>query len=98
MTLTIQEVKDRLSTLLDWEMNDEGQIQKNFSFESFQDGLHFLNQAAQEAERRGYTPCLSILGETVRIQLNTQGEEGFTENHFGLAHALERLYPDSSDF
>ncbi|MDG5470497.1 4a-hydroxytetrahydrobiopterin dehydratase [Jeotgalibacillus sp. ET6] len=98
MTLTPTQIQERLSTLLNWEMNDEGEIQKTFSFQSFQDGLHFLNEAAGEVDRRGYSPALSISGEKVRVQINSQGEEGWTENHFGLAHAIERLYPDISDF
>ena len=92
MKLSQEQIEERLSTITDWEMNEQGEIEKTFHFNSYIDGIHFSTEIGHFAERHNHHPELCVLYKKVVIKMKSHDEDGLTERDFSLAHAIERQY------
>ncbi|WP_167578530.1 4a-hydroxytetrahydrobiopterin dehydratase [Jeotgalibacillus proteolyticus] len=92
MTLSVKQISDRLSTLENWEINEDGAIQKRYPFDQYLSGVEFSSAIANEAQRRTHYPVILINADSVMIKIKADDTKGLTEADFALAHAAERIY------
>ncbi len=90
--LSEQEILERLQSLEGWQVsNDREQIEKEFRFESFMDGIEFVQNVAQAAEELDHHPDIDIRYTFVRIAVCSHDAAAITEKDFTLAERLEQL-------
>lgn len=92
MKLSTEQIEERLSTLVNWEINKNGEIEKQFIFDSYLSGIDFSCKVGAEAENKSHHPEIIIQFKKVIIRTKTHDSDGLTEKDFSLAHAVERLY------
>ncbi|WP_165967130.1 4a-hydroxytetrahydrobiopterin dehydratase [Jeotgalibacillus sp. S-D1] len=92
MKLSNEQIEERLSTLINWEINEKGEIEKEFIFDSYLSGIDFSGKVGNEAENKAHHPEITIQFKKVIIRSKTHDSDGLTEKDFSLAHAVERLY------
>jgi len=68
-----------------WELGQDGQLEREFLFPSFESGLGFINQVAGVAQREDHHPQLVIDRRSVKVQLFTHSVNGLSQNDFILA-------------
>jgi 4a-hydroxytetrahydrobiopterin dehydratase len=87
--LTSTEIKERLKRLKGWKR--EGNfVSKVFEFETFMDGIRFVNKVAKAAEKEEHHPDIAIRYTTVKLSVQTHSEGGVTEWDLDLAAAIEK--------
>jgi 4a-hydroxytetrahydrobiopterin dehydratase len=89
-TLSDQEVQQRLSTLKDWEI-DEDYIKRIFKTPSFPASMILANTVAQLAETAQHHPDIKISYRKVSVKLITHSSGGLTEKDFALAQQLNAV-------
>lgn len=85
--LSEAEVKAELEKVPDW-AEVGGEIQRTFEFKDFREAIAFVNQVAEEAERRQHHPDIMIRYNKVTLALTTHDSGGITEKDFQMASAL----------
>lgn len=88
--LAREEVRERLKRLDGWSHRGSF-IVKTYRFETFMDGVRFLNQVARVAEAHQHHPDVNVRYTTVRLSLQTHSEGGVTSWDIGLARAIQGL-------
>lgn len=88
--LTDTEVRARLQGLTDWSLRS-GNIERQYTFDSFVAAIAFVNRVADAAERAGHHPDITINYNRVTMALSTHSEGGITAKDFDLAHEINRL-------
>lgn len=68
-----------------WQIIDEHHLEKEYSFNNFQDALAFTNFIGGIAEKEGHHPDLFLSYGKVKIQIWTHKIDGLTESDFILA-------------
>ena len=90
--LSDENVEKSLKGLDDWNYNDVyRQIQKEFSFNSFESGTTFVQHVASIASELGHYPEILIKGSIVTITTSTADANGVTEKDIALAESIEIL-------
>ena len=96
--LSDQNVEKSLNGLDDWNYNDMGtstlsgrQIQKQFSFNSFESAATFVQHVASIASELSHYPEIHIKGSGVTITSTTPDVDGVTDNDIALAESIEIL-------
>lgn len=93
--LTESEIKERLSAVNDWSLND-GKIAKTFAFENYYQTLAFVNAAAYIFHIEDHHPELTVTYNRCGVKLDTHsvngGGGGLTDNDFICAAKLDALY------
>ena len=91
-------VEKSLNGLDGWNYNDMGsstlsgrQIQKDFSFNSFESATTFVQHVASIASELGHYPDILVKGSNVTITSTTSDENGITDNDIALAESIEIL-------
>jgi 4a-hydroxytetrahydrobiopterin dehydratase len=83
--LSAQEIAEALEGLPAWSQ-DGNMLAASFRRRDWRDALAFVNQIADEAERRNHHPDVCITGyRTVTIRLTTHSEGGITDRDTALA-------------
>ena len=84
------EVTARLARLKGWKR--EGQfITKSFTFETFMDGIRFLNRVAKVAEKQEHHPDIRVRYTEVTLSIQTHSKGGLTARDFELAEAIDGM-------
>ncbi|HME19115.1 MAG TPA: 4a-hydroxytetrahydrobiopterin dehydratase [Nitrososphaerales archaeon] len=84
------EVVKRLAALRGWKR--EGKfIAKSFEFETFMDGIRFLNRVARVAEELDHHPDIQVRYTQVRFSIQTHSEGGLTARDFELAKGIDGI-------
>jgi 4a-hydroxytetrahydrobiopterin dehydratase len=88
--LTDQEIERQLAGS-DWRR--EGQvIVREWSLESFERAMVFVNLVADAAEAANHHPDILVHGwNKVRLEISTHSEGGLTEADFALAARIDQL-------
>jgi 4a-hydroxytetrahydrobiopterin dehydratase len=86
--LSASEVAKRLKLLKGWK-RDGDFITKTFRFKTFMDGIRFVNDVAEVAEKQEHHPDIHIIWTTIKLQIQTHDEGGITNWDFDLAEAIE---------
>lgn len=87
--LSAEEVDAKLAPLEGWKR--EGNfITKTLKFKTFMDGIDFVNDIAEIAERLEHHPDVHIRWTTIRLEVQTHDEGGITSYDIKLASEIER--------
>jgi len=89
--LGVEEIKNYLSDLNNWEVLENNKIIKEFKFKDFKEAMEFVNKVADLAENEGHHPNIGINYNKVEIVLWTHSIGGLSENDFILAIKLDNL-------
>jgi len=86
--LTPTQLDKKLRGLSGWKRKGDF-ITKTFTFKSFMDGISFVNEVANIAEKLEHHPDIHIVWTTVTLEIQTHDEGGITEYDTDLAEAIE---------
>ena len=87
-----EEIKEYLSQINDWSVVDNKQIEKEFIFKNFVEGLAFTNKVGAIAEAEGHHPDIFIHDyKKDKITLSTHAIGGLSANDFILAAKIDQL-------
>ena len=84
------EIETGLKRLVGWAF-DNGQIKKEFTFDTYKSGLVFAVAVGHLADRMDHHPDLFIGYQKVKIALNTHDVGGISAFDFALAGQIESL-------
>lgn len=88
--LTDAEIKSKLDGVPGWSFED-GQITRDFNFDTFLGGIEFVVKVAQAAESADHHPDIDIRYSTIKVSVSSHDVGGITDRDFKLAAALNRL-------
>jgi 4a-hydroxytetrahydrobiopterin dehydratase len=86
--LSAAEVDRRVRALDGWKRKGDF-ITKEFKFEEFMDGIRFVDDIAETAEKLGHHPDIHIRWTTVRLEIQTHDEGGITALDLKLAAKID---------
>tara|TARA_B100001250_G_scaffold37736_1_gene30141 strand:- start:213 stop:506 length:294 start_codon:yes stop_codon:yes gene_type:complete len=90
--LSDENVEKSLNGLDDWNYNDVyRQIQKVFSFNSFESAATFVQHVANIASELSHYPEILMKGSNVTVTSTTSDDNGVTDNDIALAESIEIL-------
>ena len=90
--LSDENVENSLNGLDDWNYNDVyRQIQKEFSFNSFESAATFVQHVASIASELSHYPEILVKGSNVTITSTTSEVNGITDKDIALAESIEIL-------
>lgn len=78
--------------LADWEVPENRELSKRFTFPDFRTALDFVNRVGEVAEQEGHHPDLYLSWGKVEVKTSTHDAGGLTENDFILAAKVDRAY------
>lgn len=90
--LSKSELDDALKTLQDWNVS-ENAISRVFTFDSYMDGIEFVNKLAQEAEAHNHHPDLTVGWCTVTVAFTSHDKGGVTDQCAAMAKIADSLSP-----
>jgi 4a-hydroxytetrahydrobiopterin dehydratase len=103
----MQDVKEIMADILDegmieqwlekvpeWEVEDS-YISRTFEFETFMDGIDFVNRVAEIAEEEDHHPDMDVRYGWVDVSLTSEEEGGLTEKDFQVAQRIDALVATS---
>lgn len=85
-----QEVESRLASLSGW-AQENGQITKTYTFDTYKAGLVFAVAIGHLADRMDHHPDLFIGYQKLKVGLNTHDLDGISTYDFALAEQIESL-------
>jgi 4a-hydroxytetrahydrobiopterin dehydratase len=91
--LTEEKYKPLLAQLKAWSVIDGHHLEKTFEFKDFVEGLAFVNQVGEVAEKNGHHPDIYLAWGKVRITVWTHKINGLTDSDFILAAKCDALRP-----
>ena len=77
----------------DWKTVEEHHIEKVFKFDTYREGIDFVNAVAEIAEEQQHHPDILLTYGKVRITIWTHAINGLTESDFIFAARTDRLLP-----
>ena len=87
------EIETYLAQLGDaWVVNEEGHLEKTFTFSNFMQALDFANALGAEAEAAGHHPDLYVAWGRCGVEIWTHKIGGLAEADFILAAKASRIY------
>ena len=89
--LTDADVTAGLAKLPGWTRKGDT-IVKSFMFETFADGIRFVDRVAAEADRMDHHPDIDIRWTTVTMMLSTHSQGGLTRKDLELAAVVDRAH------
>ncbi|SDW09722.1 4a-hydroxytetrahydrobiopterin dehydratase [Marininema mesophilum] len=88
MKLTTEEITLRLQNLPGWH-EKEGKLTKQFRFQTYMEGVDFVNRVADLSEEVQHHPDVLLTYRQVELQLTTHDQGGITEKDFAWIQHLE---------
>lgn len=88
--LTLAEIQEEMKKIDNWAL-ESSMISKEFQFGNFKEGIEFVRNVAEIAERHAHHPLILIDYTNVRLTLTTHSERGLTEKDFSLAREIDLL-------
>ena len=88
--LTDIEVADRLKVMKGWK-KDGKFIAKSFEFETFMQGIAFIEEVAVVAEKEEHHPDIHVRYTKVTLSIQTHSLGGISGRDFALAKAIEDM-------
>lgn len=86
----IQELLTQLEN--GWSVNEQGHLEKLYTFQNFADALAFLNRVGNIAEIEGHHPDLYLAWGKCKMEIWTHKIQGLTESDFYLAAKADRAF------
>ncbi len=91
--LTEEEVKSKLTKLLNWEIQDN-KLHKLFKFKTFNLAFCFMTGTAMMCEKMNHHPEWRNVYGNVDVELITHRVAGLTELDFQLAEKMDKISGD----
>lgn len=88
--LTDAEVTAGLESLKGWARSGDA-IVKHYTFETFQEGIRFVDRVAVAADKADHHPDIDIRYTKVTMALSTHSAGGLTRKDLALAAEIEKL-------
>ena len=88
--LTDHQIAEKLKSLPGW-THDGGEIARVFAFDSFMEGIEFVDQVAEAAEEADHHPDIDIRYSKVKVSLSSHDVGGITDRDFRLASHISEL-------
>ena len=76
---------------VDWKVNNDKELTKDFNFQSYSESMRFANRVADLSEEQGHHPYIHVNFKLVKIILFTHKIAGLHENDFLMANKIEEL-------
>lgn len=89
--LPIETIRDRMTSLADWQLVDDKKIVKEIKFVDFPAAKYFLDLLAIIAQEQGHHPTFTLIYNKLKITLTTHSSGGLTENDFIMAKIIDEL-------
>ena len=89
--LNKKQIQDELSKLKGWVLR-KNSIEKDFTFETYLDGLNFVYSVGHLAEDEGHHPEMCLGYKRLVIRLTTFAIGGLSENDFILASKIDEIH------
>jgi len=86
-----EDAQKYLQELPGWTQNDN-QIDKEFKFKAYLDGVEFAYSLGKTAENEDHHPDILIKWRRVKVTLTTHAIKGLSENDFIMAAKAEEIY------
>jgi 4a-hydroxytetrahydrobiopterin dehydratase len=83
------EIRRALGTLPGWSRKGEA-LNKTYSFARFADGIRFVQQVAEVADRMNHHPDIDIRYTKIAFSLSTHDAGGITQRDLDLATKIEQ--------
>jgi 4a-hydroxytetrahydrobiopterin dehydratase len=83
------EIRRALASLPGWTRRGDA-LNKTYSFARFADGIRFVSQVAEEADRMNHHPDIDIRYTDVTFSLSSHDAGGITQRDLDLASAIEK--------
>jgi|TARA_R110002073_G_scaffold147687_2_gene300588 4a-hydroxytetrahydrobiopterin dehydratase len=88
--LSDDQITAQLENFPEWaELN--GQIQRTFGFEGFDESIAFVNRIAEYAEQVQHHPDILIRYDKVTLTVSTHDAGGITHKDFELARTVDAM-------
>ncbi len=75
-----------------WRLNDQGHLEKRFTFPDFLQAMEFANRLGAIAEAEGHHPDLHVTWGVCRVEIWTHKIRGLALSDFYLAAKADRAY------
>lgn len=79
-----------------WELNQDGHIERSYTFQNFADALAFVNKVGGIAEEEGHHPDLYLAWGKCKVEIWTHKIKGLTESDFYLAAKADRIFSNNA--
>lgn len=86
----LNQINEALKTLSGWSYSNN-MIHKDISFDSYMDGIDFINRLALKAEEENHHPDLTVGWCKVGVTFTTHDSGGVTEKDIKMAKAVDSL-------
>jgi 4a-hydroxytetrahydrobiopterin dehydratase len=73
-----------------WRVIDKHHLEKMFTFDTYREGVDFVNEVAAIAEEQNHHPAIYLGYGKVRITLWTHNIDGLSDNDFIVAARIEQ--------
>lgn len=90
MKLTEEQIKNNLTSLPDWEYEDNA-IHTSIEFENFREVFATMTRIAFECEKMDHHPTWTNTYNELEITLSTHDADGVTQKDFDLATAIDDI-------
>ncbi|MBL9116402.1 MAG: 4a-hydroxytetrahydrobiopterin dehydratase [Verrucomicrobiaceae bacterium] len=87
---TDAQIDSELATLEGWRI-EGGRLQKQFRFNTYLDGIRFVDRVALLAEEMNHHPDLHVTWRKVEFAVSTHSAGGITALDFELARKVQAL-------
>lgn len=92
LTYTPEQIEEKLSDYPEWQLGEDGQLHREFTFKNFGQAMLFANAVGYLAESANHHPDLTIHSyKHVKINLMTHSEGGITNRDFALIGQIDAL-------
>lgn len=90
--LSSNQIHDALTQLPDWQYDkDKNAIVRQVMFQTYMDGIEFVNTLAKIAEKHQHHPDLNVGYGQVKIQFTTHDSDGVTDKDIMMAKQVEDI-------
>ena len=83
------EIRRAIGSLPGWVRKGEV-LTKTYSFARFSDGIRFVDQVAEVADKMDHHPDIDVRYTKITFSLSTHDAGGITQNDIDLAAAIEK--------
>jgi 4a-hydroxytetrahydrobiopterin dehydratase len=85
-----EELTQWMKKIPEWDLEDDC-ICRSFEFDSYMEGIDFVNGIAELAEEANHHPDLEVSYGMVDVTLTTHELKGLTEQDFLLAQKIDQM-------
>ena len=86
-----KQVQEELSRVKDWVLR-KNSIEKDYTFNTYLDGLNFVYSIGKLAEQQGHHPEMNLGYKRLTVRLSTFAIGGLSVNDFILASKIDKLH------